>query len=111
MNKYKAKKTTIDGIKFDSKGEAARYSFLLLMQKAGQIKNLERQIVFVLHAGNGQKIGKYIADFQYELPDGKIIVEDFKGIQTPLFRWKAKHLFAEYGKMVKITKKYNDDIK
>ena len=108
-NKYGAIKTKRGGITFDSKGESQRYAFLVQMEKAGHISNLERQVVFELHAQGGGIVGKYIADFSY-ISGGEVVIEDFKGLKTALFRWKAKHLFAEYGKMVKITKKYNDDI-
>lgn len=37
-NKYKAVKTTVDGIKFDSKAEARRYTQLKLLERAGQIQ-------------------------------------------------------------------------
>ena len=48
MSKYKAIKTTVDGIRFDSKKEAARYEVLKVMQKSGVIENLRMQVPFVL---------------------------------------------------------------
>lgn len=48
MSKYNSKKTVVDGQKFDSKKEARRYQELLLLEKAGAIKNLSRQVKFVL---------------------------------------------------------------
>jgi len=95
MTKYGAKKTEIDGYIFDSKAEASRYSYLLLLEKAGEISNLNLQPVFPLII-NGKKIGKYIADFQYNDQDGNRVVEDVKGMATPVFRLKKKIVEAIY---------------
>lgn len=70
MNKYYNKPTVIDGIKFDSKKEAQHYMELKLLQRAGEISNLELQPRFLLQEGfkkNGKTYRKieYIADFAY----------------------------------------------
>ncbi len=90
MSKYGAKKTEIDGYVFDSKAEAGRYSYLLLLEKAGEISDLSLQPVFPLIV-NEKYIGKYIADFQYKDQDGNRVVEDVKGMATPVFRLKKKN--------------------
>jgi len=96
-NKYRAIKTVVDGIKFDSKKEAARYGQLKLMVKAGLINQLELQPRFDLIV-NGKKCGFYKADFQYvELDQGKQIVEDVKGMKTPVYNLKKKLIKAIYG--------------
>lgn len=99
-SKYGAVKTTVDGIVFDSQREAARYHELKLLGLAGEIRNLEFQPRFPLHA-NGVQIGTYRADFAYEETTRYggwfRVVEDVKGFKTPMYRWKAKHLKAEYG--------------
>src|SRR5574344_1314908 len=46
--KYRSKRTVVDGITFDSKKEANRYCELKLLEKSGEIKNLELQKKFVL---------------------------------------------------------------
>ena len=48
MSKYYNQKTTINGIVFDSRKEARRWTELTLLLKAGQIKDLQRQVKFVL---------------------------------------------------------------
>jgi len=96
MTKYGAKKTEIDGYIFDSKAEAGRYSYLLLLEKAGEISNLNLQPVFPLIV-NEKRIGKYIADFQYIDRDGIRVVEDVKGVATPVYRLKKKIVEAIYG--------------
>lgn len=99
--KYGATKTTVDGITFDSKREAARYSQLKLMQQAGEICGLTLQPKFPLLV-NGVKIGEYRADFSYSAgprsgAKGRAGVEDVKGFKTAMYRWKKKHVEAQYG--------------
>jgi Protein of unknown function (DUF1064) len=107
-HKYRAKPTTIDGVRFDSKAEARRWGELLLLQRAGKITDLNIQQRFPLRADNGQVtgpvIGHYVADFTYS-EEGRFIVEDCKGFRTPLFKWKAKHFEAQYGYPIRETGK------
>ncbi|MBS6476088.1 MAG: DUF1064 domain-containing protein, partial [Clostridiales bacterium] len=46
MQKYRSKKTTVDGITFDSRREAARWQELKLLERAGSITELERQVSY-----------------------------------------------------------------
>lgn len=90
MNKYRNKKTIVNGIVFDSKKESDRYYELLLLKKAGKISNLELQKEFLLlPAENGERAIKYIADFVY-IENGKMIVEDVKGVRTQAYIIKRK---------------------
>jgi hypothetical protein len=93
-NKYRAVKTEVDGYRFDSRKEAARYQELKLLEKAGEISNLELQVKFSLDI-EGHHICNYIADFCYD-EKGQVIVEDSKGVRTPVFRIKAKLMWALY---------------
>ena len=98
MNKYRNKKTVYEGIKFASMGEAQRYAELRLLERAGCIVMLETQKTFVLQPGficNDKKVRPitYIADFYYYNKDiGKYIVEDYKGMETDVFKIKWKML-------------------
>lgn len=93
-SKYGAKKTTVDGIEFDSKAEAKRWGELKLLERGGQIKNLERQVRYDL-AINGVKLGFYKADFRYwDQASSQHVVEDVKGFRTPVFAIKAKLMKA-----------------
>lgn len=93
-SKYGAQKTTVDGIEFDSKAEARRYGELRLLERAGRIKNLERQVRYDLEV-NGVKIGFYKADFRYwDQASSQQVVEDVKGMRTPVFAIKAKLMKA-----------------
>ena len=91
--KYNNRKTEREGITFDSKAEADRYTQLRVLEQFGQIVGLQRQVKFPLMVG-AVKLGDYIADFVY-LKDGVRVIEDVKGVQTPTFRWKAKHMAAQ----------------
>lgn len=103
MSKYNSKKTIVDGQKFDSKKEANRYQELRLLEKAGVIKNLTRQVKFVLIPSQRDESGKvierecsYKADFKYE--EGlKTVVEDVKGFRTKEYIIKRKLLLWQYG--------------
>lgn len=94
-SKYGSKKATVNGMTFDSQKEAARYTELCLLQRAGKITSLETQVKYELIPS--QKIdGKvvergvsYIADFVY-FQDGKKVVEDVKGYRDPSSAGYAK---------------------
>lgn len=118
--KYRAVKTVVDGVTFASKKEARRYQELRLLEKASEIEELELQPRFVLNAAStsGQfsraiqavagtlntKVGEYRADFKYhDVRKGRWIVEDVKGYDVPLGRWKRKHCEIQYGITVILT--------
>lgn len=98
-SKYGAVRTTVDGITFASKKEAARYCQLSLMQQAGYIRDLELQPRFQIVV-KGKSCGEYRADFRY-VQTGDVVVEDVKGMKTPVYRLKKRLVEALYG--VKIT--------
>lgn len=90
-NKHRNKKIAVDGLKFDSKKEATRWGMLVLKQKHGVIKDLERQVVFKLEV-DGNLVCKYIADHVY-IENGVKVVEDVKSEWTrklPYYRIKKK---------------------
>ena len=90
--KYHNQKTTIDGIVFDSKKEAKRYTVLRSLQEGGYIRGLELQVPFELvPKGNGERAVKYIADFTYyDIEKQVSIVEDVKGYKTDVYKLKRK---------------------
>ncbi len=109
-NKYGNHKVTIDGETFDSKHEATRYLELKMLEKAGKIYDLQRQVKFVLVPAQyepdtvGPRGGKikgkliekelsYYADFVYFDDETKeTVVEDAKGVRTPEYVIKRKLL-------------------
>ena len=100
--KYFNVKTEYDGIKFDSKKEAMHYAILKGLENNGVIKNLRRQVPFVLITGQRWSDGKkhrdtiYKADFVYE-HEGKTIVEDVKGFRTKEYKIKKELMKDRHG--------------
>ena len=102
FNKYRSKKTEIDGIVFASKKEANRYCELKLLLKANEIADLELQPKFLLQEafknhGTRYKEINYIADFQYYDSDlNKIVIEEVKGFATRDYKIKKKLFLHKY---------------
>lgn len=113
-NKYGNRKITRDGETFDSVKEYRRYQELLLLEKAGAIQDLRRQVPFELipaqyedvytgeYYKRGDRMGEpkmkhvcvekavtYYADFVY-LEGGEKVVEDTKGFRTSEYILKRK---------------------
>ncbi len=114
-SKYGSRKTVVDGISFDSKKEATRYRELLLLERAGKIGNLRRQVKYVLipaqyenpdsptRSGRGKCLERecsYVADFVYDVlvePEPVEIVEDTKGFRTEAYKIKRKLMLYLHG--------------
>lgn len=104
MPKYGNRKTmTSDGIVHDSKKEAQRWSELLLMQRAGYIEDLRRQVKFeLIPKQDGERACHYVADFVYrDAITEDVIVEDTKGFETDVFKIKRKLLLWRHGIKIK----------
>lgn len=106
-SKYHARKTTVDGITFDSRREADRYLVLKSMEEEGAIEDLRRQIRYELIPafdvdGSHYRPVFYVADFVY-VEDGKEVVEDVKGMRTDTYQLKAKLFARRYGKVIRET--------
>lgn len=113
-SKYHASKVIRHGETFDSRKEADRYDELLILQQAGEIKNLQRQVKYTLipeqreNDRRGPRGGvikgklversvNYIADFVYEdARTGETVVEDVKGIRTKEYIIKRKLMMYLY---------------
>lgn len=98
--KYRALKTTVGSVTFDSGLEAKRYTQLKMLEKAGTIKNVQIQPKFRLmdsykYDGKTIRAIDYIADFTYKEND-KVIVEDVKGIKTQAYAIKKKLFIRKY---------------
>lgn len=101
MSKYGAVRTEVDGITFASKREARRYSELKLLERAGEIADLELQPRYPLVV-NGVKVCTYVGDFLYRptfrgAVMAQPVVEDAKGFKTPEYKLKAKLFRAVHG--------------
>lgn len=102
MNKYHAKKTSIDGIVFDSKKEAEYYSLLRVQERLGKISGLKLQqkyqVIKPAVDHNGKKLPAiyYIADFVYWDNEAKLHVVDVKGFKTPVYKLKKRLMLELY---------------
>lgn len=113
-NKYHAHKVKVGDEVFHSKKELHRYEELCLLEKAGQIKNLRREVKYILIPAQRETIWKngkprqgkcierecsYIADFVYE-ENGQTVVEDVKGgsaTKTEVYKVKRKLMLYVHG--------------
>lgn len=118
-SKYHSEKVQIDGETFDSRREARRWMDLRLLERAGEIRDLRRQVKYILipcqrEAPIITKTGKekpgkviekecsYLADFVYQdARTGETIVEDAKGFRTEVYRIKKKLMLYVHG--IRIT--------
>ena len=97
MSKYRNIKVDADGHRFDSRKEFRRYCDLKALQLGNAIEDLELQPRFPMVI-NGVKVCTYVADFRYrDRVSGEVIVEDAKGVRTPLYKLKARLLKAIHG--------------
>ena len=119
---YNIKTRASDGTVLDSVREARRYEELLILQRAGKITDLQRQVRYELipaqyetyerfsKSGERLKDGKrllergvdYVADFVYkDVESGNIIVEDAKGFKTKEYTIKRKLLLSVHNIRIK----------
>ena len=117
----------VDGVRYDSIGEANRFAFLKMMERSGQIANLRYHVMYemipaimedvVVHLKTKDKVVNktvqmaryYEADFVYTVTaTGEEVVEDFKGKETELFKFKKALFLYKYGKPITIVKRVNE---
>ena len=111
-SKYRNVKTAVAGVAFDSRREAARWKELQMLERAGQICELRRQVAFELVPGvkfagaaRARPALRYFADFVYTERD-KQVIEDIKSPATadlPAFKLKRHLMLALLGLEVRVT--------
>ncbi|MEK3887748.1 DUF1064 domain-containing protein [Bacillus sp. FSL K6-3431] len=111
-SKYGNKKTTLDGIVFDSKAEAKYYQQLKWLQECKEILFFRTQLRYLLQEAfekNGKTHRKieYVADFEVHRKDGSIEVIDVKGVKTDVFRMKEKMFHKKYSHKLYLIKYEN----
>lgn len=95
-SKYNNTKAVCGALKFDSKKERERFLQLMQLQNEGRITNLHLQQTFTLREAytlpSGERVRgtTYKADFTYYDADGKLIIEDVKGVRTDVYKLKRK---------------------
>lgn len=113
-SKYNAQPVIVDGIRFDSRGEAKRWVELQLLERAGEIRNLRRQVVFPLVIDGepvlirsegfpGGRAAKITLDFGY-IENEAEVTEDFKGFFTPEAKLRIAVFEAIYKTRVRISR-------
>ena len=119
-SKYHSQKVMADGEIFDSRKECRRWQELKLLEKAGEITDLRRQVPFEILPDQrepdrigprgGRKKGRiierkavYIADFVYKDRSGLQVVEDCKGMRTKDYIIKRKLMLYKFGIRIKET--------
>lgn len=101
-SKYRNVRVQVDGIWFDSKKEAKRYSELIILERENSIASLIVHPVFEFKI-EGRHICSYEGDFSYWVADGdsgpygKPVIEDVKGHRTREYLIKKKLMKAVYG--------------
>ena len=98
VTKYRNRKTSYMGIQFDSQKEMNRYKDLVLLERAGEIQDLELQPRYDLIV-NGHKLGFYRGDFRYkEVATDTVVLEDVKSpvTRTAVYMLKKKLVKAIY---------------
>lgn len=107
--KYANVRCEVDGLKFDSKAERDRWLTLRVLERAGKIRGLQRQVRYQLippqqrPSGGMERACDYVADFVYWDGDRQI-VEDVKGAATPEYRIKRKLMLQVHGLEVREVK-------
>src|SRR5690349_17788312 len=97
-HKFNAVKTEVDGIKFSSKLEAKVYHRLKMEQAIGKVLFFHRQVPIDLPGKT-----RYFCDFQVFYADGSVEYLDAKGVETPIFKLKAKQVEALYPFKIKLV--------
>ncbi len=103
--KYKNTVTYLDGEKFDSAWEATCWSSLKLMERAGSITDLRRQVRMPLRADNGSVVCFLVPDFAYRDDKGRQVYADAKGYADPVWTLKAKWFHAQEGQPVVLMRR------
>lgn len=108
MSKYYSRKVTQDGETFDSQKEYRRFCELRLLERAGAVTDLRRQVKYELIPAqrvDGKVVERacsYVADFVYT-ENGQQVVEDTKGYRTQEYRLKRKLMLWVYGIQIRET--------
>ena len=106
MKKYRNKPCQIGAEKYRSQREAKRHQDLLVLVRAGHVLDLRREVAFelapaVVLDGRRKPAVRYFADFVFRTPLGEQIVEDAKGVRTPVYRLKRHLMKTVHGIEIK----------
>lgn len=103
-NKYNAVKMRVDGILFDSKGEAFLYGELKLRLAAKEILDLKIHPKYSIEI-NGTHVCNVELDFEYfDKLDNQVHFLDYKGKDTDMSKLRRKMIEAQYDIKVEIVR-------
>lgn len=102
MSKYRNKPCAIGDEQYRSGREAKRHQDLLLLERGGYISELRREVAFelapaVVLGGRKKPALRYVADYVYKDKWGRLVVEDAKGVRTPVYRVKKHLMMSVHG--------------
>lgn len=101
-SKYHAERVTNEYGTFDSKHEYSVFLDLLILERAGEIVKIERQVKFdLIPAQDGEKPVCYKADFVVTYQDGTREIIDAKGMRTKEYILKRKLMLWVHGIKIK----------
>ena len=109
MNKYRNREVIVNGLWFQSVKEAQRWQQLKLLERAGEIVGLNRQLrIEIVPKTKLHRARYYIADFVYfDKKANKTVYEDVKGYKKglayQLFSLKRDILYWRHGIEIKET--------
>ena len=98
-DKFNAKITEVDGIKFKSKKEARYYQELKIRQRAGEVSFFLRQVPFDLGEGV-----RHFLDFIEFWANGEVKFIEVKGYDTPQGKMKRKLVESMYPIEIEVIK-------
>lgn len=98
MTSIRSKYGAVKVAGYASKAEARRAYELSAAQSAGVITELREQVRWkILPSQDGERPVHYVADFQYRDCNGQLVVEDVKGVKTPVYILKRKMMLFVHG--------------
>lgn len=114
-HKYRARARFVDGKYFASGAELKRWQDLQTMERCGEIRDLQRQVKFLLWTATeaGERVPlltekgnqrSYVADHVYRDRRNRLVVEDVKGYDTPESELKRDLVRACYGITVQVLR-------
>ena len=87
-----------------SKREAMRAHDLALLQRIGEISDLEEQVKYeLIPKQQGERAVTYTADFRYRDKQGSLVVEDSKGMKTQQYVIRRKLMLWIHGIRIRET--------
>jgi hypothetical protein len=103
VSKYNNRRVNTPDGWFDSQRELKRWGELKLLERAGEIKHLRRQVDYeLIPAGCGLRRIVYRADFVYQ-EKGREVIEDSKGYRDRVYKLKRRLMMWRHNVVIRET--------